>query len=99
MIRPQSSPTRSPAADARSASERRAAERLVAPPDREQDVDEVDLESDVELGRRNERRGPLEQAQRGAEVVSRERPLPGGGQAALRRRRQRAVVGSPSSAR
>ena len=67
---PQSSATRSPAAAARSASGICAPERVVAPARPVQGFPELGLEGEVELGRRDERGGALEQADGGAVVLA-----------------------------
>ena len=70
----------------------RAPERVAALACPEQGVDELGFEGEVELGRRHERGGALEQAHGGTVVLAEVRAPAGGGQAAPRRRCQRAVV-------
>ena len=94
-ILPQSSPTRSPAAAARSAraSARRSASSPL--PAQSRASHELGLEGEVELGRRHERGGALEQAHGGAVVLAEGRAVAAGRQAPPRRRGQLVVVGQP----
>ena len=66
-------------------------ERLVDLACPEQDLDELGLEGEVELGRRHERGCALEEARRRPVVLAERRSLAAGGQAAPRRRGQRGV--------
>ena len=95
MILPHSSPTRSPAAAARSAraSARRSASSPL--PAQKSASTSSSLEGEVDLGRRDERGGALEQAHGGAVVLAGAARAAAGGQAPPRRRGQHAVVGQP----
>ena len=87
MIRPQSSPTRSPAADGMLGQGIRAPERVLAPAHPEQGVAELGLEGEVELGRRDERGGTLVQAHGRAVVLAAGRAMASRPSAAASRRR------------
>ena len=72
-----------------------APERVVAPACPEQGVAELGFEGEVDLGRRYERGGALEQADGGAVVLAEGRAVAAGGQAPPRRRGQLVVGGHP----
>ena len=69
-------------------------ERIVGPPRPEQGVDDPGLEGEVDLARRQEHGGALQQARGGTVVLPTRRTVAAGRQAPSRRGRQR-VVGSP----
>ena len=99
-ILPQSSPIRSPARRGTLGDGICAPERIVAPARPEQGFAELDFEGEVELGRRYERGGALEEAHGGAVVLAKIRAEAGGGQAPPRRRGQdRRRRAYPSSSR
>ena len=93
---PQSSAIRSPAAAARSARESARRSDVVGPACPEQGFAELDLDGEVELGRRDERGGALEQADGGAVVLAEGCARSAAGrQPSPRRGGQGAVVGRP----
>ena len=76
-----------------------APHRVVGPACPGQGFAELDLEGQVELGRRDEGGGALEQADGGAVVLAEGRAVAARHQVSPRRGRRDAVVGIPSSAR